>query len=340
MAFLARGCRNLEEISFPFSYINVDIYGRCNLRCKFCPEGQRLNEQPALQMSFSSFRQWIGPILPALRQLEIFNWSEPLLHKELFEILEWAAEQNPSLVLRLSTNGTIMDKGTAERLVSSPVQVLTVTIAGLTKEDYFHYHGLDALEKVIHSLHFLTDVKKSLSSSTPRIRLRYLRFAFNLVSSAKVHRWVKKHLGNHASFINSVSVREGYLCGSNLSEEEIEKAYGIDSEDFSTISIPYYPQCRRNPPSPAVRADGAVFPCCNLPYRKEYVMGFLGKATFQEIWNGAYYSKFRESFIEGESTFCKNCFFRIPKVPLTLDRNLINRIHARWRMRKIKRVFL
>ena len=135
MALLARGCEELKDISFPFSYINVDIYGWCNLRCRFCLEGQRVNEQPALQMSFSSFRQWIGPILPALRQLEIFNWSEPLFHKELFEILQWAAGQNPSLLLRLSTNGTIIDREIAERLIFSPIQVLTVTMVGLTKED-------------------------------------------------------------------------------------------------------------------------------------------------------------------------------------------------------------
>lgn len=330
----------MKEISFPFSYINVDIYGRCNLRCKFCLEGQRLNEQPALQMPFSSFREWIGPILPGLRQLEIFNWSEPFYHKELFEILDWAAAQNPNLALRLSTNGTLINREIAERLVSSPVQVLTITMAGLTQEDYSYYHGVDSLERVIHSLQALAAAKKNLGSSTPRIRLRYLRFSFNLVSSARVRRWLKKHLGSNASFIDSASVREGYLCGSGLSEEEIEKVYQVDPRGGSLISIPYYPYCQKNPSSPAVRADGAVFPCCNLPYRDEYIMGFLGKATFQEIWEGPSYSRFRESFIEGKEIVCKNCFIRIPRVPLKLDRNLVQRMHFRWRINRFKRSIL
>jgi radical SAM protein with 4Fe4S-binding SPASM domain len=285
-------------------------------------------------MSFSFFRQWIGPILPALRQLEIFNWSEPLFHKELFEILQWAAEQNPSLVLRLSTNGTTIDKETAERLISSPVQVLTITMAGLTKEDYCYYHGVDSLEKVIHSLRVLAAAKKNLGSSTPRIRVRYLRFSFNLVSSARVRRWVKKHLGSDASFIDRASVQEGYLCGSGLSEAEIERVYHVNPKGHFLVSIPYYPYCRRNPSNPAIRADGAVFPCCSLPYREEYIMGFLGKATFQEIWEGPSYSKFRESLIEGKDTVCKTCFIRIPRMPLKLDRHFMERIHSRWRTKR------
>ena len=320
---------------FPFSYITVDINGRCNLRCKFCAEGQGLNEQPVRQMPFSSFQQWIGPVLPELGRLEFFNWSEPFLHTELFEILNWAAEQNRNLELLLSTNGTIMDEEMAERLVSSPVKVLTMTMAGLTKEDYSKYHGVDALEKFIKSLRLIARAKRSLRSPNPRIRLRYLRFYFNFVSSAEVRRWVKKHVGADSSFINGVTVREGYICGANLSGEEIQKAYGVDPKGPSVLSIPVYPSCQKNFPSPAVRADGAVFPCCNLPYRDEYIMGYLGEATLQEIWNGPSYGKFRETSMKGENSVCRNCFFRVPKSVLKLDRYVIQRMNSRWRMKSM-----
>lgn len=320
---------------FPSSYITVDISSRCNLRCKFCPEGQGLNQQPARQMPFSSFQRWIGPVLPELRQLEFFNWSEPFLHTELFEILNWAAEQNPNLELILSTNGTIMNEETAERLVSSPVKVLTMTMAGLTKEDYSKYHGVDALEKFIKSLRLIARAKRSLRSSNPRIRLRYLRFHFNFVSSAEVRRWVKKQLGSDSSSINGATVREGFLCGANLSGEEIQKAYGVDSKGPSVLSIPVSPSCQKNFPSPAVRADGAVFPCCAVPYRDEYVMGSLEESTLQEIWNGVPYKNFRETLMKGENTVCRNCFFRFPKPGLKLDRYVIHRMNSRRRMKSV-----
>jgi radical SAM protein with 4Fe4S-binding SPASM domain len=322
-------------MSLPFSSLNVDIYGRCNLRCRFCPEGQRLNEQPALRMSFSSFQQWIGPLIPELKQLELFNWGEPFLHEELFEILQWSAERNPGLILRLSTNGTLITEVVAEHLIRSPVRTLTVTIAGLTKENYIYYHGVDALKRVINSLRVMTAAKKRLGSSTPKIRLRYLCFSFNLVSAAEVRRWVKQNLSSHASLIDRVTVREGYLCGSTFSEEEIKEAYGIDPKNLSSVPIPLYPSCQKSPAIPAIRADGAVFPCCNLPYKKEYIVGFLGETTFQEIWNGALYTKFRESLTEGNNPVCKECFLRYTRVPLKLDRHFFQRIHFWLRKKEV-----
>ena len=319
----------------PFSSMNVDIYGQCNLRCRFCPEGMKLNEQPALRMSFVLFQQWIGPLLPGLRQIELFNWSEPLLHEELFEILHWTAERSHDVAVRLSTNGTLIDQEVSERLICSPVQALTITIAGLNREDYLYYHGVDALESVINSLRILAFTKRQLGSPTPRIRLRYLRFPFNFVSRYGLWRWVKKHLGSHASSIDSVSIRDGYLCGSTLSDQEIKKAYGIDPKEVSPIIIPNYHRCLKTCENPSVRADGAVFPCCAIPYRKEYVMGFLGKASFEDIWNGTPYRSFRESFMEGTNPICRNCFFRYLRVPLKLDRHFFQRVRFRIRMKRV-----
>jgi radical SAM protein with 4Fe4S-binding SPASM domain len=286
-------------------------------------------------MSVDLFQQWIGPLLPGLRQLEFFNWSEPLLHGQLFDILDWAALKNPHLILRLSTNGTLIGQDMARRIILSPIQAVTVTIAGLTREGYQSYHGVDALERVIDSLRNLAVAKEQQGTSTPRIRLRYLRFPFNLLSRQGVRRWVKRHLGSHASLIDSVTVREAYLCGSTLLEDDIEKAYGVDPKELSSMSVPLYPLCQITPQGPSVRADGAVFPCCAVPYREEYIMGYLGNdSTFRDVWNGDRYRAFRESLKEGKNSICRNCRLRYLRVPLKLDRHFFQRTHSRVRVRK------
>ncbi len=282
-------------------------------------------------MSLSFFQHWIGPLLPRLKQLDLFNWSEPLLHEELYEILHWTAKQNPRLRLRLSTNGILINEEAAKQLVYSPVQALTVTFAGLTREDYLYYHGMDKLENLIHSLRILVSTKEQLGSPTPLIRLRYLRFPFNLVSSADVRRWVKKHLTKYASFIDNVTVRDGYLCGFTLSDSEIEKDYFMNEDRFPLFAIPLHSRCRRALDEPAVRADGAVFSCCAVPYRKEYILGFLGESSFQEIWDGSSYRRFRETFTRRENPVCRNCVIRYLKVPFKIDRYVFQRIHSRFK---------
>jgi radical SAM protein with 4Fe4S-binding SPASM domain len=234
--------------------------------------------------------------------------------------------------LRLSTNGTVIDERMAERIISSPAHSISVTFAGLTKEAYFNYHGVDALGKVIHSLKVLARAKRRHGFPKPRIRLRYLRFPFNIISRGELSSWLRRHLGEDGSFIDSLTVREGYLCGSTFSVQEIEKAYGISPGDLSPKTVPLYAMCLKNPSGPCIRADGAVFPCCAVPYKKEYVMGFLGEANFREIWNGSVYSAFRKSFREGKNPVCNSCFLRYPRMPLKLDRHFLQRIHARLRI--------
>jgi radical SAM protein with 4Fe4S-binding SPASM domain len=54
--------------------------------------------------------------------------------------------------------------------------------------------------------------------------------------------------------------------------------------------------------------DGKVVPCC-FDKDAHFVLGDLSQNSFQEIWNGEKYHRFRQSLMRSRSEIeiCKNC---------------------------------
>lgn len=87
-----------------FNY-QVDIAGSCNLRCISCPRGNFDTHRPKGFMSATVYRALIEKILhddPYTGIITLYNWGEPLLNRELPDIL--AITHEYGLLSALSSN--------------------------------------------------------------------------------------------------------------------------------------------------------------------------------------------------------------------------------------------
>ena len=87
-----------------FNY-QVDIAGSCNLRCISCPRGNFDSHRPKGFMSAETYRALLDKILrddPYTGIITLYNWGEPLLNRELPEIL--ALTHSRGLLSALSSN--------------------------------------------------------------------------------------------------------------------------------------------------------------------------------------------------------------------------------------------
>ncbi len=322
------------------SYLTVDIVGTCSCSCIYCPEGRGRNVQPQRLMPREEFRRFIGPVLPHLRRLELFNWSEPFIHPDLLDIVAYVKRENPSIKLRLSTNGMVNRPEVLAGLVREQLDALTITISGLDDETHQLYHRGAKLARVLDTLAVLLVEKERLQAELPRIRIRYLRFPFNFVSQRKVDKFFQHYFGKLASHVENVRVREGYLCELTASPEEIKEAYGIDLTQEHWRATYLAPECKLAFENPVVRTDGAVFPCCGLPYRDEFIMGHLSEKGFEEVWNGPEYRQFRQLLKQGTNPVCNHCRLLLPLTPIVCDRYFLHRVISRfkqgWRARRLR----
>src|SRR4051812_48695307 len=96
---------NSEHVKhFPISaYMEPTLI--CNLGCPACPTGLNLGLRTKATMPVALFRSAIDEMGDYLFHMMMYNWGEPLLHKQTPEMISYAKSKDISVTL--STNLSI-----------------------------------------------------------------------------------------------------------------------------------------------------------------------------------------------------------------------------------------
>lgn len=111
-----------DPIEFP-KELHVELTNRCNLRCAFCPTGQR-----ALKRPIGDMREplWWGICTEAMEYnaaIRIVRWGEPTLHTRCFDFIKQAT--SIGLLVHLNTNGVNLD---VKQILKSGLDSLKVSL--------------------------------------------------------------------------------------------------------------------------------------------------------------------------------------------------------------------
>jgi len=82
-------------IGYPH-FILIEPTNICNLRCPLCPTGRGEKGRSKGKMSLDKFKRIIDEIGDYLYDIELDNWGEPLLNKDIFELIRYANEKKYS----------------------------------------------------------------------------------------------------------------------------------------------------------------------------------------------------------------------------------------------------
>lgn len=328
-------------MSFPTEFI-IDIAGTCNLRCRFCAEGQRINEQPQKIMTKDEFKKLSHSILPHAKKIAFSNWSEPFLNKDIFEIVKYIKEYSKEIEVGTSTNANNFTEDMAKKLIESGIDWLFISISGIANEIYRVYHQGGDINKVFKAVEYITRAKKERGSKLPYLGIRYLQFPFNYVSLRRLKLAFLHKLRDKSLFeqIDRFVIDYGMLTGSDLSLEERISFYGKVPVFRNPLYLKF--DCTWPLNGSVIRCDGVVFPCCAVIYNSRNALGNLNSNSFEEIWNSRKYRFFRDEFKEGRNNICNKCTLYYPRHFIHLNRFLPHQIKARlwWQKRRLREYLL
>jgi len=289
----------------------VDINNVCDLKCPLCPTGRGDKGAPRGFMKFGDFTKVLDELGPYLTKVELYNWGEPLLHRELIDMIRYAKEKKVPVVI--STNLNALSPQKAQALIETKIDKIFVSCDGASPETYSKYRIGGDYYNVLSNIRLLQEAKQKLRNQYTRIILLFHVFRHN-EHEIEQFKELAAQLGVEYR-INRMRTDMGKEV-----HEEAEDAVERDQDwipqnprysafDLEKKEKKEYVRCRELWKTAVVNWDGTVLPCCAV-YGHRYAFGNVLESPFRSIWNNERYRLARKEVrnrVQTSPTICHIC---------------------------------
>ena len=289
--------------------LTIDIGNVCNLKCPLCPTGRGDKNASRGFMKFEGYKKVIDELGSYLTNVELYNWGEPLLNKDLIDMIQYAKERN--IPVCISTNLNILDSRMAKALISTRIDKIFISCDGASPETYSKYRIGGNFHNVISNTSQLSEAKKKLNNCYTRLILLFHVFKHNEHEVEKIKE-LAKDLGVELR-INRMRTDMGKEIFEKV-EASIERDKDwipLNSEHcaFDLERKKRRMTCKYLWKTAVINWDGAVLPCCAV-YGERYAFGNVFEDPFASIWNNEKYRLARQEVlnkIDKSPTICHTC---------------------------------
>lgn len=252
----------------------------CQLKCPACPTatGATGKQLGVGTLKFENFKKLVDQN-PHISEIELSNWGEILLNKDLIKIMAYAYKHNIVLTAGNSTNMNTASEEVLEALVKYKFREMSVSIDGASPETYKIYRVKGDFDRVISHVRTINKYKAKYKSHYPRLKWQFIAFGHNEHEIGKARQmaaelnmdfkvklnWGSLYDTGYASPVKNEELirRETGLGVAN--REEYTKKYG---NDYLTKIC-----CIEMWHNPQLNYDGRVLGC-SLNYWDDYGNAF------------------------------------------------------------------
>lgn len=280
------------------------VYG-CNFKCEYClqslPKDKHGYISEDVFMNFNVYKKAVNEIASYNKNLKMLRFAgigEPLLHKQLADMIAYAKEKKVAESVDIVTNGALLTKDLSMDLINSGLDKLRISIQGVTKEKYEEVSNVKIdFEKLVENIKFFYENR------------RETKVYIKIIDCA---------ISNNEEEKKFFEIFEG-ICDTIAIEHLTPTVDEIDYNEFSDVNSLNKTQSGNDIiqcsicPQPfyimQINPDGKVVPCCSMEYPK--IFGNIKDNTVKEIWQGKELNEFRRELLNGtqnsNNNVCKRC---------------------------------
>ena len=194
-----------SSIAAPYpTSLMIEPTNVCNLSCPTCPTGAGKLRRPPGFMPLDRYKIIIDELSNVLLDLTLHNYGEPLLHKQICEMIKYASIKG--INVRLSTNGHFFrDRNYVQKLLLAGLVDLKISLDGASQETYEKFRMGGDFDEIIRGAKLLTEEKKKLHLSIPNIEMQFILMKPNQHEMEKVHK-IAEDTGVDRLYIKSVGI--------------------------------------------------------------------------------------------------------------------------------------
>src|SRR6185436_7604070 len=283
--------RQTKLSGLPVEYI-VETTAKCNLYCPMCP--RETHKQPKEDMTDAIFERLVRESGSTAEHMMLIGLGEPFMDPKIFDRIEYCERHHTSTLL--STNGTFLDEKMARRLLAAPLQHITLSFDGATKESFEFYRKGARFEKVRDNFVRFARMKKERGSGM-QVVVQMVR--------------MERNAGEVDDFIRFWSAVPG-VDQVRIKADETNLMRPDAGHEAQEWKHPCH-YLWRGPMY--VKHNGDVYPCCQSYMLDGKPLGTIGEAPLEEIWNNEEMQRMRSLHVAGragEIDICSRCCTTIP----------------------------
>jgi len=299
------------ELPYPPLGIRIEPTNYCNLQCQMCPQSLMERYRKKGFMNMELYKNIIDemrefPKSKLYPHITLYLGGEPLLHKNIIEMIRIAKEAGFSL--HLNTNCVLLTTEMSLNLFETGIDLIGLSFDDLHKEKYEDFRRNANYDLVLDHIINLLKIKKENGFDKTIVKIVGLRInRENTSTSPKItESFIKKFDGLP---LDGIDISQVHLWSGEFKKKFIGKEERINK---------YYP-CYMLWRDITIAWDGKVMGCC-YDLLGEQVIGDVTKNKIIDIWNNGIFKEIRRKQINGEYykiSLCKGCELLSGKVDVS-----------------------
>ena len=290
-------------LKFPMQ-IQIETTSVCNSACITC--SHKTMKRSKTHMSFDLFKKIIDDCAQNkkyIKRMGLFFMGEPFLAPDIFKEIIYAKSKGIKNIFLMS-NGSILTKEKAKKLLNSDLDEIIFSIDGATKETFEKIReGLD-FDQVISNITNLLKLRDNLNKIKPKIII-------DMVVTPNGEDEVNQLKEKWQNLADDIAIRPMHYF-EGIDEDLI--TYAKRKTEKIKDDFPCFYPWR----SFTILQDGQVALCC-MDVNGRHIIGDINKSSIKDIWQGQKIENYRKLHLlnrKKDIDICIDCdFYKVKSRP-------------------------
>ena len=287
-------------LSTPYVVQIFPIYA-CNFKCNYChfsvEKEKRKFVTDEVLLNLNLYKKCVDDMCAfpeKIRTLRFVGMGEPLLHKDLPQMIAYTKKKQIANRVELITNASLLTKEMSDALIEAGLDRMVVSIQGTTPESYEQVSHIKLdYDAFVEGLRYFYQHK-----TTTHVYIKVVDVALKDEEDKQRFLDIFGDVCDSIGIETAIPLYPDVEYNEVLAQQNQLTQYGTKVLNTEVCPQPFYLM--------QINPDGKVVGCHSIsPYPD--IFGDCNIEHVCDIWNGTLFNEFRRKMLDGKEQVCDCC---------------------------------
>lgn len=293
--------------------VSIEPTNLCNFKCVMCFHGNNEYADEAkplknmqwdvFQKALDDLKNWTDSAEEKIKLLKLYSLGEPMVNPQLCDMVKAIKEKEIAEQIEITTNGSLLTKKMAERLVEYGLDIIRISIYGIEEErNKYITKSFYTPSDIRENVRYLHEYREKTGRIKPKIYAK-------MFDAGKQTN--EEFIRMYADVADVTGIDEVFNMDVGDEKDVFENYYGAQGaqEHKNSLESNLFVEkraCRYPFTHMTIRNDGTVITCC-ADWLKELKFGNIKEHSLQEIWESKSLYELRLKMLKTKGQCFKAC---------------------------------